>query len=93
MYFTYEKGSLAALYPLKAHEVKEIMAMNRRGEKPATIKTELESSEPEFITSVGDDSISRFDEKKSSKKKKSHGNRHKNSQKKKEASKQQEDKQ
>lgn len=93
MYFTYEKGSLAALYPLKAHEVKEIIAMNRRGEKPATIKTELESSEPEFITSVGDDSISRFDEKKSSKKKKSHGNRHKNSQKKKEASKKQEDKQ
>lgn len=77
MYFTYEKGSLASLYPLKASEVKEILEMNRKGIKPETIKSEPQSHEPEFMTSVGDDSISRFDEKKS-KKKHHHKNRNKN---------------
>lgn len=77
MYFTYEKGSLASLYPLKASEVKEILEMNRKGIKPETIKSEPQSHEPEFMTSVGDDSISRFDEKKS-KKKHHHKNRNRN---------------
>ena len=34
--------------------------MNRRGEKPATLKQE-EVAAPEFITAVGDDAINRFD--------------------------------
>ena len=34
--------------------------MNRRGEKPATLKQE-DVSAPEFITAVGDDAINRFD--------------------------------
>lgn len=77
MYFTYEKGSLASLYPLKASEVKEIIAMNRKGVRPETIKSEPQDHEPEFVTSVGDDSISRFDEKKGGSRKKKHHHNHK----------------
>lgn len=61
MYFSYEKGSDAVLYPLDAEEVREIIDMNRHGEKPESLKSEPEPSNPEFVTSVGDDSISRFD--------------------------------
>lgn len=77
MYFTYEKGSLASLYPLKASEVKEIIAMNKQGQRPETIKSEPVNEDPEFVTSVGDDSITRFDDKRSPKKKKHH-HKHKN---------------
>lgn len=72
MYFTYEKGSLSNLYPLKASEVKEIMALNRKGVKPETIKMEESVEEPQFVSSGGDESISRFDEKKAKKKKHHH---------------------
>ena len=77
MYFTYEKGSLASLYPLSAAEVKEIIALNRKGVKPETIKSEPVNEEPEFQTSVGDDSITRFDETRSKKKRNNHHRRNK----------------
>ena len=35
--------------------------MNRNGIRPESLKTEPEPYMPEFITAVGDDSISRFD--------------------------------
>ncbi len=63
MYFSYEKGSLANVYPLPASEVREIIMMNRNGQKPESLKSEPEVIAPEFVTAVGDDSISRFDEK------------------------------
>ena len=56
-----EKGSDAVLYPLDAAEVREIIQMNRNGIKPESLKSEPEPSAPEFVTAVGDDSISRFD--------------------------------
>lgn len=71
MYFTYEKGSLASLYPLPAEQVKEIIALNKKGVKPQTIKSEPVNREPEFLTSEEDDNISRFDQA-HPKKKKSH---------------------
>jgi hypothetical protein len=37
--------------------------MNRNGQKPESLKGEPEIIAPEFVTAVGDDSISRFDEK------------------------------
>jgi len=77
LYFTYEKGSLANLYPLSADEVKKVIELNRKGIKPDTIKEEQVPQTPEFVTSVGDDSITRFDESKRNKKKKRsshHGN-------------------
>ena len=61
MYFSYDKTSDADLYPLDAAEVREIIQMNRNGQKPESLRTEPEPAMPEFVTSVGDDSISRFD--------------------------------
>ena len=61
MYFSYEKGSLANIYPLDASEVREIIKMNRNGVRPESLKTAPEPEIPEFITAVGDDSITRFD--------------------------------
>lgn len=74
MYFSYDKGSDANLYPLDAAEVREIIKMNRNGIKPESLRTEPEPHVPEFVTAVGDDSISRFD---APKRKKSRGNRNK----------------
>ena len=61
MYFSYDKTSDAELFPLDASEVREIIKMNRNGVKPESLKTEPEPSAPEFVSAVGDDSISRFD--------------------------------
>ena len=61
MFFSYEKGSLADIYPLDAAEVAEIIKMNRNGMKPESLRSEPEPRVPEFITAVGDDSITRFD--------------------------------
>lgn len=62
MYFSYDQGSLANLYPLDASEVREIIKMNRNGIKPESLAGEPEPASPEFVTAVGDDSITRFDE-------------------------------
>ena len=69
MYFSYEKGSLTNIYPLKAFEVREIIIMNRNGEKPESLKNDPEPIGPQFISAVGDDSITRFDKPKKSKSK------------------------
>ena len=69
MYFSYDSGSFANLYPLAASEVSEIVRMNRRGEKPESLKSEPEPANLEFVTAVGDDSITRFDEARKKKRK------------------------
>ena len=74
MYFSYEKGSLVNIHCLTADEVREIQAMNRRGEKPATLRQEVISS-PEFVTAVGDDAINRFDPEKKKKHRKNKNRR------------------
>ena len=61
MYFSYDKFSQANMFPLSAIEVREIQKMNRDGIKPESLKSEPEPVAPEFVTAVGDDSISRFD--------------------------------
>ena len=61
MYFSYDKFSQANMFPLSAIEVKEIQKMNRDGIRPESLKSEPEPVAPEFVTAVGDDSISRFD--------------------------------
>lgn len=75
LYFSYDKSSLANIYPLTASDVREIIRMNRDGIKPESLKSEPEPGRPEFISAVGDDSISRFDNPKNRKKRK---NRHNN---------------
>ena len=72
LYFSYEKGSLAQIFPLSAQEVRDIQEMNRRGEKPSTLRQE-EVSAPEFISAVGDDAINRFDPEKKKKRRKGKG--------------------
>ena len=61
MYFSYDRNSDADLYPLDAAQVREILEMNRAGERPESLRTEPEPYIPEFVTAVGDDSITRFD--------------------------------
>ena len=70
MYFSYDPQSLANLYPLYAEEVWDIIRMNRNGHKPESLKADAAPAAPEFVTAVGDDSISRFDEARKRKKKK-----------------------
>ena len=70
MYFSYDKGSLSDLYVLTAEDVKEVIKMNRNGLKPESLKGDGSIEMPEFITAVGEGSISRFD--KPSKKKHKH---------------------
>ena len=69
MYFSYEKGSLANLYPVSASEVAQIIMMNRNGQKPESLKSEPEPAGPQFVSAVGDDSITRFDKPKKNKNK------------------------
>lgn len=61
MYFSYDKSSDANLYPVPAAEVREIQKMNRNGIRPVSLIPDVEPSSPEFITAVGEGSISRFD--------------------------------
>ena len=70
MYFSYDPSSLSNLYALDASEVREIIKMNRNGVKPESLQTEPEPTAPEFVTAVGDDSITRFDESRKRRKKK-----------------------
>ena len=73
MYFSYDKSSDADLYPLDAAEVREIIRMNRAGQKPESLRSAPEPQAPEFVTAVGDDSISRFDAPKRKKSRGGHG--------------------
>ena len=45
--------------------------MNRNGEKPESLKSEPDVVAPEFVSAVGDDSITRFDETRKKRKKRS----------------------
>ena len=69
MYFSYDPSSLANLYPLDAEEVRDIIRMNRNGQKPESLKSDIQAPAPEFVTAVGDDAINRFDEARKRKKK------------------------
>lgn len=73
MYFSYDKNSLVDIYPLDAYEVREIIKMNRNGIRPESLKLEPEPVSPEFVTSVGDDSITRFDKPEHARKKNHRG--------------------
>lgn len=65
MSFSSEPGSMANLITINVDRVKEIMQMNRRGEKPELLKEESDNQEnvesPDYRNVIGDDSITRFD--------------------------------
>lgn len=73
MYFSYDPSSLSNLYPLYAEDVWDIIRMNRNGEKPESLKGDVQPAAPEFVTAVGDDAINRFDESRKRKKKRKSG--------------------
>ncbi len=65
MSFSTAKGSNVAGVVLTADKVREVIELNRRGQKPDTItglapKNAVEE-EPSFVNMVGEDSITRFD--------------------------------
>lgn len=61
MYFSYDKTSDTNLYPLSVEDVKYILDCNRDGVKPSSLRPDAKPVRSEFISAVGDDSISRFD--------------------------------
>lgn len=61
MWFSYTQGSMINLRPLKAGAVKEIISLNKRGIKAPSILEEQKEKVGEFLSAVGEDSISRFD--------------------------------
>lgn len=73
MYFSYDKSSMAKLFALPAAKVREILSENKKGVHPVSldIQTREPSAETDFVSAVGDDSISRFDDRK-----KKNGGRH-----------------
>ena len=63
MYFSYDKDSLAKIWPLSFEEAAEIAALNRKGIQPDSLQDQDEGSkETDFVSAIGDDSITRFDE-------------------------------
>jgi hypothetical protein len=83
MWYAYEDHSLGSPVPISVDRVKEIIAMNESGQKPEDLKSFMEYVEPaeESYASVdGQDSLSRFDEKKGNRKRKKRrtGNRNPN---------------
>ena len=70
MWFSYEQGNASKVTPLTVEEVRRIKAANQKGSKPATMLKDSDSGDIGFVSSIGDDSIDRFDKKKKMKKKK-----------------------
>ena len=76
LWFSYDKNNLAKIWPLTNVQVREIQEMNKAGRKPASLMGDGRDDAPEFVSAVGDDSISRFDEKKRRKNHRGGRNRH-----------------
>ncbi len=63
MWFSFEQNSMTNMFPLTAENVREILKMNKKGVKVQGINQKKEAKSPEFMSAVGEDSISRFDDK------------------------------
>ena len=63
MWFSFDKSNMANMFPLSAEQVMQIRELNRQGKKgdPVIEKSKGGDDTPEFVSAVGDDSISRFD--------------------------------
>ena len=78
IWYTYEKQGGGAPVPIPVERVREIIAMNKRGKKPADLKdfqlqTLTETKEIEFMNAEGELSLTRFDSKKKRRTKKRSG--------------------
>ncbi len=63
MWFSYEQNSMTNMFPMEASKVREILSLNKKGIAPSASDTRKLEKSPEFLSAVGEDSISRFDEK------------------------------
>ena len=69
MWFSYDPKSMANLIPLNNQQVKDIIALNRKGVKAQScMKDNFADKSPEFMSAAGEESISRFDNDKKKKK-------------------------
>ena len=74
MWFSYDPKSMSNLIQLECGTVREIISLNRKGIKAKScMKDNCAEKSPEFMSAVGEESISRFDNDKKKKK-----NRNKN---------------
>lgn len=75
MSYTFDKEGRGAMVKLPVERVKEIIAMNKRGEIPAKAVENLGGEKVlTYSDGVGEESLSRFDEKKSARKKRLRSN-------------------
>ena len=71
LWFSYDPQNMANMIPLTAKEVKEIIHLNKKGIKGKSLLGDPVEKSPEFLSAVGEDSISRFDESKNNRKRNS----------------------
>ena len=77
MWFSYDPKSMSNMIALNNQQVKEIIALNRKGGKAQScMQNSYAEKAPEFMSAAGEESISRFD---NEKKKKKNRNRNKGS--------------
>lgn len=70
MWFSYDPHSMANMVPLMAGQVREIIELNKKGQKAPSLLGRVEKEKaPEFLSAAGEESISRFDESKNQRKK------------------------
>lgn len=77
--YSTDKHVPANLVTLSAQRALEVAAMNKRGEKPLTLKEEVAEDKPrsEYADILGQDSLTRFDKKKKKRRKDDGGNQRK----------------
>ncbi len=78
MWFSYEQNSMTNMFPLSAEKVKEVLNLNRRGEKASNLNPKRAPKIPEFKSAAGEESISRFDKDSQPNKQKGSGTKAKN---------------
>ncbi len=76
MWYSYDKNNIVNLTPIDADRVEEIINENKQGKKPKLSKNVV-INEIDFTEVVGQESLTRFDNKNKKKKKKNRSNRNK----------------
>jgi len=74
MWFSYDQSSMTNMFPLRVDEVEEIIALNKQGIKAKSISSK-NAKTLEFMSAVGEGSISRFNEKRGSQNFRRRGNK------------------
>lgn len=61
MWFSFEPNSMTNMFPLDVDKVREYVRLNRKGVKIININSKKETKTSDYLSAVGEDSISRFD--------------------------------